>query len=175
VRCHKSQLTAARYLPKFTDFGFVAIGVPRNKSIPANSDPGYFDLGACGPVRKDLANRPKYCGMFKAPTLRNVAVRQSFYHNGIFHTLEEAVAFYATRDTNPERWYPLGGDGKPQKFNDLPARYWSNIDFEPPFGRRPGDAPAMSEQDIADIVAFLRTLTDGFTRPALQTAAADSR
>jgi cytochrome c peroxidase len=163
VRCHKSQLTPARNLPKFTDFGFVAIGVPRNQAIPANADPNYYDLGACGPLRTDLANRPQYCGMFKAPTLRNVALRRSFYHNGIFHTLEEAVAFYATRDTNPERWYPKGPDGQVQKFNDLPAQYRANIDVEPPFGRKPGDAPALSDEDVADVAAFLRTLTDGFT------------
>ena len=32
--------------PQFTDFGLIAIGVPRNPAIPANADPGYFDLGA---------------------------------------------------------------------------------------------------------------------------------
>ena len=165
-RCHKSQLTPARNLPKFTNFGFVAIGVPRNDSIPANDDPNYFDLGACGPIRKDLENRPDFCGMFRAPTLRNVAVRKSFYHNGVFHTLQEAVAFYATRDTNPERWYPLDANGKVQKFNDLPIQYHVNVDIEPPFDRKLGDVPAISEADVADIVAFLGTLTDGFTAPA---------
>jgi len=165
ARCHKSQLTPARNLPKFTDFGFVAIGVPRNPAIPANADPNYYDLGACGPLRRDLVDRPQYCGMFKAPTLRNVAVRRSFYHNGIFHTLEEAVAFYASRDTNPERWYPKALDGQVQKFNDLPAQYRANIDVEPPFDRKPGDVPALSDEDVADVVAFLRTLTDGFTPP----------
>jgi cytochrome c peroxidase len=142
--------------------------------VHIHADPNYYDLGACGPLRKDLANRPRYCGMFKAPTLRNVAVRRSFYHNGIFHTLEEAVAFYATRDTNPGRWYPKGPDGQVQKFNDLPAPYRANIDVEPPFDRKPGDAPALSDEDVADVVAFLRTLTDGFIppgAPARQTVA----
>ncbi len=162
VHCHKSQLSPVGRLPMFTDSGFVALGVPRNSEIPANDDPNHFDLGACGPNRKDLASRPEFCGLFKAPTLRNVASRKSFYHNGVFHSLEDAVAFYATRDTNPERWYPVGPDGKARKFDDLPAEYQFNINFEPPFGRHPGEAPAMSAQDIADIVAFLRTLTDGF-------------
>jgi cytochrome c peroxidase len=165
AHCHRSQLSPSRTLPVFTDYGFVAIGVPRNHEIPANADPNYFDLGACGPQRKDLANRPEFCGLFKAPSLRNVATRHSFYHNGVFHTLEQAVAFYATRDTNPERWYPVGADGKVRKFDDLPAQYQRNIDFEPPFDRRPGQPPALSDQDVADIVAFLGTLTDGFDRP----------
>ena len=162
AHCHKSQLSPTLALPLFTDYGLVAIGAPRNYEIPANSDPTYFDLGACGPVRKDLADRPDFCGLFKAPSLRNVATRHSFYHNGVFHTLEEAVSFYATRDTNPERWYPIGTDGEVRKFDDLPARYQVNINFEPPFDRKRGEEPALSEQDVADIVAFLRTLTDGF-------------
>ena len=162
IHCHKSQLSPVGRLPMFTDSGFIAVGVPRNKEIPANADPNHFDLGACGPERKDLANRPEFCGLFKAPSLRNVAIRKSFYHNGVFHSLEDAVAFYATRDTNPERWYPVGPDGKVRKFDDLPEEFQRNINYEPPFDRHAGEAPAMSAQDIADIVVFLRTLTDGF-------------
>ena len=92
----------------------------------------------------------------------HVATRHAFYHNGVFHTLEEAVSFYATRDTNPERWYPVGADGAVHKFDDLPVQYRSNVNFEPPFDRKRGEQPALSDQDVADIVAFLRTLTDGF-------------
>jgi len=165
AHCHRSGLSPAGTLPMFTDYGFVALGVPRNEKIPANADPRYFDLGACGPQRRDLARRPEFCGLFKAPSLRNAATRHSFYHNGVFHTLADAVAFYATRDTNPERWYPRGSDGKVRKFNDLPNEYQRNINFEPPFDRRPGRPPALSEQDINDIVAFLGTLTDGFEVP----------
>lgn len=162
AHCHKSQPSLSGKLPAFTDFGYVALGVPRNPQIPANADPTYFDLGACGPLRKDLANRLEFCGLFRAPSLRNVATRHSFYHNGVFHSLEEAVSFYATRDTDPKRWYPTGPDRNVQKFNDLPARYQSNVDNEPPFGRHPGETPVLSDQDVTDIVAFLRTLTDGF-------------
>ena len=165
AHCHKSQLSLARTLPLFTDYGLVAIGAPRNYEIPANADPSYFDLGACGPLRKDLADRAEFCGLFKAPSLRNVATRRSFYHNGVFHTLEEAVSFYATRDTNPERWYPAGADGEVRKFDDLPIQFRSNINFEPPFDRKRGQEPALSDQDVADIVAFLGTLTDGFDPP----------
>ncbi len=162
AHCHRSQLSPSGTLPLFTDAGFIALGVPRNRDIPANADPRYYDLGACGPQRRDLAGRPEFCGLFKAPSLRNVATRRSFYHNGVFHSLQDAVAFYATRDTNPERWYPKGPDGKVRKFDDLPDEYQRNVDFEPPFNRRAGDTPALSPQDVADIVAFLQTLTDGY-------------
>jgi cytochrome c peroxidase len=172
IRCHRNQMTASGKLPLFTDAGFVAIGVPRNPAIPANRDPAYFDLGACGPNRHDLAGRPEFCGLFKAPSLRNAATRKAFYHNGVFHSLQDAVAFYATRDTNPELWYPLGADGTVQKFNDLPPQYRKNIDVEAPFDRHRGDSPAMSDADINDVVAYLNTLTDGFVPPGQMRAAA---
>ena len=105
-----------------------------------------------------------YCGLFLTPTLRNVATRKTFFHNGLLHSLREAVAFYATRDTNPERWYLVNSSGHVQKFDDLPNRYVQNVNVEPPFDRKPGDSPSLSEQDIDDIVAFLQTLTDGFMR-----------
>ena len=37
--------------------------------------------------------------------------------------------------------------------------------MEPPFGGQPGDAPALSPPEIDDIVAFLNTLTDGYSPP----------
>jgi len=59
-------------------------------------------------------------GLFKTPTLRNVATRGVFFHNGRFHTLKEALRFYVQRDTDPERWYPVSGSGSVDKFDDLP-------------------------------------------------------
>ena len=72
--CHPSTIRDGG-LPSFTDFGFVAIGVPRNAAIPANATPRHYDLGLCGPLRTDLADHPAYCGMFRVPSLRNVARR----------------------------------------------------------------------------------------------------
>jgi cytochrome c peroxidase len=83
-----------------------------------------------------------------------------FFHNGAFSQLSEVVRFYVQRDTNPGDWYPTVG-GAVEKFNDLPAAYRGNVNTsEAPYNRRPGDAPALSSAEIADVVAFLRTLTD---------------
>ncbi len=46
--CHQSQIKEGAF-PHFTDFGFVALGVPRNAAIPANRDASWHDLGLCGP------------------------------------------------------------------------------------------------------------------------------
>ena len=43
----------------------------------------------------------------------------------------------------------------------MPAAYRANINVNSmPMNRPPGMAPALSEQDVDDIVAFLRALTD---------------
>ncbi|MDB6082668.1 MAG: Cytochrome c peroxidase, partial [Gammaproteobacteria bacterium] len=160
-RCHPSGIRAGAF-PQFTDFGYAAIGAPRNARIPANADPRYYDLGLCGPLRTDLRGKKEYCGMFRTPSLRNVAMRRTFLHNGVFHRLEDVVRFYAERDTSPQKWYARTADGRTRKFDDLPEEYQGNVDREAPFDRYVGDPPALNERDIHDIVAFLNTLTDGY-------------
>jgi cytochrome c peroxidase len=150
----------------FTDFTYDALGVPRNPAIPVNADPTVFDLGLC--KRPGLAAiLPKeiklesLCGQFKVPTLRNVAITGPYYHNGYFASLRDAVAFYATRDTDPKRWYPKLKTGEVDKFNDLPGAYKENANTEEvPYDRKPGQRPRLSDQDVDALVAFLKTLTD---------------
>jgi cytochrome c peroxidase len=161
ARCHPSGMRQGAF-PQFTDFGYAAVGAPRNMRIPANAKRDYYDLGLCGPLRTDLAERREYCGLFRTPTLRNVATRRVFFHNGVLHRLDDVVRFYAERDTQPQKWYPRGTHGVTLKFDDLPEQYRDNVDTQAPFDRHLGDQPALSEADIADIVAFLNTLTDGY-------------
>ena len=159
--CHPSARGADGSLPLFTDFSYDNLGVPRNPELRANDDPAYFDLGLCAREGGDLAGRADLCGAFKVPTLRNVAERRAFFHNGRFKTLKETLAFYVQRDTNPEKWYPVGADGSVSKFDDLPAAHHGNVNTsEAPYDRRPGDAPALTDAEIDDLIVFLRTLSD---------------
>jgi cytochrome c peroxidase len=173
----------------FTDYSYEAIGVPRNTALPVNAEAAYYDLGVCGPARGDhkpLPGAPNaLCALFKTPTLRNVSTRRAFFHNGVLHSLEQVLRFYNTRDTRPELWYPtVGGKpkavndpgfpgyglittqylaGKVAKFDDLPAAFTHNIDKQMPLdGRKAGSAPPLSEQNIADLICFLDTLTDDY-------------
>lgn len=156
--CHLSAPTPDGAFPLFTDYGLIALGLPRNRALPANADPAWHDYGLCGPLRTDFADRPEYCGLFRTPTLRNVALRQAYFHNGVYHTLEDAVRFYVERDNAPERVYP---NGEP---DDLPAAYRDNLEIGAPFGDEPGAPARLSEDEIADVVAFLKTLTDADLR-----------
>ena len=160
--CHPSARDEKGKHPLFTDFSYDNLGVPRNAEIAANRDPAYFDLGLCG--RADLHGRDDLCGAFKVPSLRNVALRQTFFHNGRFKSLSDVVTFYVQRDTHPQKWYPRNPDGTVNKFDDLPARLHGNVNTsEGPYDRLPGAAPALNDGEVDDVVAFLRTLNDGWS------------
>jgi cytochrome c peroxidase len=161
VACHVADPTNKD--PKqslFTDFSYDAFGVPRNTAIPLNAKADFFDLGLCGPGRTDLLTGinadPKLCGKFKVPSLRNTAKKVAWMHNGYFKNLNDVVSFYATRDTNPEKWYPNG-----VKFDDLPAKYQGNVNTtEIPYDRKLGETPRLNPTEVALIVQFLQTLND---------------
>ena len=78
----------------------------------------------------DITHAPSDMGRFRAPTLRNIAVTAPYMHDGSIPTLEAAVAHYAT-----------GGIKSPVKSPRLKG-------FE------------ITPQEIADLIAFLRSLTD---------------
>ena len=156
--CHSVNPTStdpARSL--FTDFGYEALGVPRNRRLAANARAGAFDLGLCRTAReRHWPEAQSWCGYFRTPGLRNVALRQRLMHNGVFDSLRDAVRFYATRSTQPQDWYPSG-----TPFDDLPPGLHGNVNVAAtPLNRRPGTSPAMSDEDIDAVVAFLKTLTD---------------
>jgi len=156
--CHKFNETArnpARSM--FTDFGYDAIGVPRNAAIPANRDARHVDEGLCATAAaKGWPDSAQWCGYFRTPSLRNVAARERYMHNGVFSDLRDAVAFYATRTIDARRWYRGG-----RVFDDVAPAHRANVNVATlPLNRRQGMQPALSEQDIGAILAFLQTLTD---------------
>lgn len=154
ARCHKlADPSPGAAHAMFTDFGYEAVGAPRNPRLRVRDD----DRGLC--ERTDTVNPSdgiQWCASFRTPSLRNVAVRQSFMHNGALTSLRDVVRFYATRATDPARWYPSGA-----KFDDTPAPYRGLIDAtSAPYNRAAGDKPAFDDAEIDALVAFLRTLTD---------------
>lgn len=161
--CHLSQPSKDGQPPMFTDYEYEALGVPRNRQLASSRNPHHYDLGLCGPDRTDLASQTQYCGMFLTPSLRNTATRQVFFHNGVYRTLEDVIAFYNLREVDPAKIYPRDAHGHVDQYDDIPAQYRANIDkSDAPFDRKFGDAAPLTQADIADLVAFLKTLTDGY-------------
>ena len=99
LRCHKLDdgvKDPARSL--FTDYGFEVVGVPRNRLALPEARRRRRTSGLCKRVgAARTADEPRFCGAFRTPSLRNVAARTSFMHNGAFLSLRDVVAFYSTR------------------------------------------------------------------------------
>jgi cytochrome c peroxidase len=87
-------------------------------------------------------------GKFKVPTLRNVDLRpnrrfvKAYGHNGYFKSLWEIVHFYNTRDV------PGAGWPAPELADNINTTEMGNLGLN--YG-----------EELA-IVAFLKTLSDGF-------------
>jgi cytochrome c peroxidase len=152
----------------FTDYGYDAIAIPRNHELPGNRNAASYDLGLCERTDpKTPSHDEKWCSSFRTPSLRNVAVRERFGHNGVFKTLRDVVVFYARRAVAPDRVYPPG-----QRFDDVPTKYRGNVNiYAPIYNRREGAPPPLTDDEIDAVVAFLGTLTDAPYAPAVATAA----
>jgi cytochrome c peroxidase len=153
--CHVSNPSIASNLtpfpPLFTDFSYDNIGLPRNTRIPGNPEP---NLGLGG--RPDIASITvgSEIGKHKVMTLRNIAVTAPYGHNGVFASLEQMVHFYNTRDVlghvASDQAPGFGTTGWPD------PEVVANVNDE-----ELGDL-GLTESEEADIVAFLKTLTDDY-------------
>jgi len=92
---------------------------------------------------QEVTGKLEHRGLFKVPTLRNIALTAPYMHDGRFDTLEEVMDHYNTGIRRSSTLSPL----------ILEA---SNLD-----GAR-GDSVSLdlSEEETAAVIAFLLTLTD---------------
>lgn len=159
--CHPS--AGAR--PLFTDFSFDNLGLPQNPENPAGIAPAFIDHG----LGAFLASRPDYAdyaaaqmGKHKVPTLRNVDLRPSagfvkaFGHNGYFKSLEGIVHFYNTRDVLPRC------PGAYTEAQALAANCWPAPEVSENLNTTELGSLGLTPAEEAAIVAFLRTLSDGY-------------
>ena len=124
--------------------------------------------GICGLFRRGPeGDQTQYC--VNAPGLDAGGTSlpaRCFFHNGVYHSLDDVMAFYNDRNTAPQKFYPRGADGKIQKYDDLPVQFHANIDDkDAPFDRKFGDKPAMTDRVIPAIGTSYRvpmTLNDGY-------------
>jgi cytochrome c peroxidase len=172
--------------PLFTDFTASNIGTPANPRLPyykeqekdargyvANAaGAGYVDPGVGGflaernllshPSSVDARWRklePGFDGRFQVPTLRNVDKRpypgfvKAYGHNGYFRSLKEIVHFYNTRDVLPRCKAHDPGEG---------TTCWPAPETTANMNTSKIGRLGLSDADEDAIVAFLRTLSDGY-------------
>jgi len=141
----EAQCTLCHSGPDFSNQAFHNLGLPIKEHEDTGREQGLRRLAAspfsaAGPYAQDEgdAGRLRFLppperlrGAFKTPSLRNVARTAPYFHDGRFATLEEAVRFY----------------------------------LEPPEGETLGEReatldliPDLSDRQVADLVAFLKTL-----------------
>jgi len=164
ARCHVSEGRA----PLFTDYTYDNLGIPKNPENPATiADPNWADPGLGG----FLALRPDYAayadanmGKHKVPTLRNVGLMRSpvtvkaYGHNGYFKSLEGIVNFYNTRDVKP----PCSGSYT--EAQALAAGCWPAPEVAQNMNTGELGNLGLSPGEEAAIVAFLKTLSDGYIK-----------
>jgi cytochrome c peroxidase len=176
--------------PLFTDFTASNLGVPRNSRLQVyyegqpdqrgyNYNPaggayvdtgvGFFlrtlksDSGQLNPDSEWFKLAPKFDAKFQVPTLRNVDMRptpdfvKAYMHNGYFKSLKEVVHFYNTRDVLPKC-----GAGDPGE----KVACWPDAEDSTNINKRQLGNLKLTDQEEDALVAFLKTLTDGYTVPS---------
>lgn len=129
LHCHTTDANALGTTARFSNNGLDNVS-------DAN---GYADKGLGGHTGK-----PEDVGLFKIPSLRNVAVTSPYMHDGRFETLGQVLDFYSDS-----------------------VHYSVNVD--PKMGTAPRGGAHLTELEKQQIIAFLHTLTDSafISDPAL--------
>ena len=157
--------------PLFTDFSYDNLGVPKNPNNPFYSMPpkwnpdghDWIDYGLGGFLKGADYLYESELGKQKVPTLRNVDKRPSedfikaYGHNGYFKSLEGIVHFYNTRDVK---------DVCPGAYTEaeaLAADCWPASEVAENVNINELGDLRLTPAEEAAIVAFLKTLSDGYT------------
>jgi cytochrome c peroxidase len=151
--CHQLRTSAVDPRETFSNYEFHNIGVPANPELERQLGHPVQDMGLAAHI-----NDPAQRGKFKVPTLRNVAVTGPYMHNGVFKDLRTVILFYnkynsraAKRQINPE----TGTEWATPEVSE-------NISLE-----ELKTGPALKDDRIDALVAFLKTLTDARYEPFL--------
>ncbi|HLL22478.1 MAG TPA: cytochrome c peroxidase [Kofleriaceae bacterium] len=123
--------------PLFTNWTYLNLGVPRFNDNPFYLLPPELNPDGERHIDHGLAKTTgdaRHDGMFRVPSLRNVARTTPYGHNGYFRRLDEMIAFHGPTKLAPEVPHTVDRSGL--------------AGFVP------------SKEDIRDLVAFLKTLTD---------------
>jgi cytochrome c peroxidase len=157
----KAKCSGCHVPPLFTDFTYDNLGVPKNPKNPfytePSGDPNFVDLGLGGYLGAGYESEN---GKMKVPTLRNVDKRpnvlfvKAYSHNGYFKSLIGIVHFYNTRDVLRTC------AGKPGDLAGITC--WPAPEYAATVNHTELGNLGLTHGEEAAIVAFLKTLSDGY-------------
>jgi len=130
--CHFPPTFGGTVPPRYLETETEVLGVPEVFPAP----PGTVLRLDDDPGRFPIHYAPPFLHAFKTPSLRNVALTAPYMHNGGMKSLEDVLDFYNAG----------GGAG---------------LGLDVPNQTLPSDSLGLTRQEKADIVAFMRALTDG--------------
>ncbi len=147
--CHQLQSLGGSPEETFSNYEYHNLGVPKNIAVREANGKG-LDFIDHGLLDNPKVSNPKEDGKFKVPTLRNIAVTAPYMHNGAFKDLRTVILFYDkfnndTRVNNPET-------GLPWREPEVNANLALKMEEF--------DAPALTDEEVDALVAFLKLLTD---------------
>ncbi len=108
---------------------------------------------------RDVALTPAQCPTTEAP---GPYFQKGFFHNGYFKSLKQVVHFYNTRDKYA---YPVTSGHCPKGTTEK-VDCWPMPEVRNNIDMTTGNL-GLTDKEEDQIVAFLQTLSDGFTRPYL--------
>ena len=152
--------------PLLTDYTFDNLGLPKNPANPVyNVNPGFVDEGL-GAFLRASGYPPEVwepeIGKHKVPTARNVDRRplptdlKAYGHNGYFKSLKGIVHFYNTRDVKPMC------PGDYTEAQALAENCWPAPEVPVNVNTAELGNLGLTDEEEDAIVAFLKTLSDGY-------------
>lgn len=186
--CHSLEPGSDGY-PLFTSFTYDNVGMPKNPDNPFysmaeawNPDGADFvDYGLGGFLQGAGYPEEVYIqelGKFKVPSLRNVDLRPSeeyvkaYGHNGYFKSLEDIIFFYAWRGLTMNGGLGMGGrgmdgcagSGMGGGMGDMMEMMCDPELFPAPeVDQNLAQMNHFNMMDQKNIIAFLKTLSDGYS------------
>jgi cytochrome c peroxidase len=147
--CHWSRPGADGRPPLFTNFAYANLGIPKFANNPFYTLPQELNPAGMSFVDHGLmtiTGEPSDDGKFRVPTLRNVMRTGPYGHNGYFRRLDEMIEL------------KTGSCMREGTCN------WAEPEV-PATAHRVVSGRRLAPHEIADLVAFLRTLTDEVLPP----------
>ncbi|WP_420554575.1 cytochrome-c peroxidase [Neptuniibacter marinus] len=148
--CHQLNKSQRHPQETFTNYEYHNIGIPTNiEGRKKNGVP--IDTADTGLLNHPQVDDPKQAGKFKVPTLRNIAVTAPYMHNGVFQNLRTVVLFYDKYNSRSSK----------RQINPETGQVWATPEVPQNLSIKELETgPALDDQRVDALVAFMKTLTD---------------